>query len=146
MFWRWCVFESKNLHRLNGVVNLTALLPGKDPPGTHRIADWMGPRTHADDMEKWQFLPLLGLDHPSLCQSLYRLLHLSTEVANTQSKNNFRKCTADYLDGKMIFIVTEIYPVIRLIGYGVWTIRHRSQEDKEVSLVEESDWVVQSNL
>jgi hypothetical protein len=69
----------------------------------------------------------------------FRPLYPSSQVATTQSKNNFRKCTADFLDGKIIFIITEPYPVMKLIGYGAWTTRHQSLEDNETILVTESD-------
>jgi hypothetical protein len=39
-----------------------ALLSGKDPPGTHWIGGWVGPRASLDDMEKRKFLTLPGLE------------------------------------------------------------------------------------
>jgi hypothetical protein len=35
----------------------TALPPGKQPPGTHCIGGWVGPRTDLDVMEKRKILP-----------------------------------------------------------------------------------------
>jgi hypothetical protein len=38
-----------------------ALAPGKEPPGTHWIGRWVGPRAGLDDVEKRKFLNLPGL-------------------------------------------------------------------------------------
>jgi hypothetical protein len=35
---------------------------GKEPPGTHWIGGWVGPRAGLDDMEKRKFLTLPGLE------------------------------------------------------------------------------------
>jgi hypothetical protein len=55
-----------------------ALPPGKEPPATHWIGDWMDPLAGLDDMEKRKFLTLPGLEfrplsRPALSQSLYQL-------------------------------------------------------------------------
>jgi hypothetical protein len=55
-----------------------ALPTGKEPPGTLWIGGWVDPRAGLDDMEKWKFLTLLGLElqpliSPARSQSLYRL-------------------------------------------------------------------------
>jgi hypothetical protein len=34
-------------------------------PGTHFIGGWVDPRAGLDDMEKWKFFTLLGLEFPS---------------------------------------------------------------------------------
>jgi hypothetical protein len=52
--------------------------PGKGPPRTHCIGGWMDPRAGLDDMKKWKFLTLTGLELRNLgrqarSQSLYRL-------------------------------------------------------------------------
>jgi hypothetical protein len=39
-----------------------ALTPGKEPPGTHWIGGWVGPRAGLDDLEKRKFLTLPGLE------------------------------------------------------------------------------------
>jgi hypothetical protein len=39
-----------------------ALPPGKEPPGTHWIGGWVGPRAGMDDLEKRKFLTLPGLE------------------------------------------------------------------------------------
>jgi hypothetical protein len=41
---------------------LTALPPAKEPPGTHWMGGCVGPRAGLEDMEKRQFLILLGLE------------------------------------------------------------------------------------
>jgi hypothetical protein len=39
--------------------------PGEIARGTHWIGDWVGPRGVLDDMEKWKFCTLPGLElHP----------------------------------------------------------------------------------
>jgi hypothetical protein len=52
--------------------------PAALAPGTHRIGGWVGPWAGLDDMEKWKFLPPMGLKlrslgRPARSQSLYRL-------------------------------------------------------------------------
>jgi hypothetical protein len=42
---------------------LAALPPGKSP-GTHFIGGWVDPRADLDDMEKWKFFTLSGLELP----------------------------------------------------------------------------------
>jgi hypothetical protein len=54
------------------------LTPGEKAPGTHWIGGWVDPRVGLDDVEKWIFFTLPGLELRSLClagrnQSLYRL-------------------------------------------------------------------------
>jgi hypothetical protein len=61
----------------------TALPPGKEPPGTHWIGGWVGPRAGLDDVEKKIFLTLSGLELRPLGrrarrQSLYRLHYPGT--------------------------------------------------------------------
>jgi hypothetical protein len=57
---------------------LAALPPGESAPGTHSIGGWADPKAGLDDMEKWKFLTLPGLelrpfDRPASRQYLYRL-------------------------------------------------------------------------
>jgi hypothetical protein len=57
---------------------LAALLPGKEPKGTHCIGGWVGLGAALDYMEKRKFLTLLGLELrplglPARSQSLYLL-------------------------------------------------------------------------
>jgi hypothetical protein len=57
---------------------LATLPPGKEPPGTHRIGSWVGPKAGLDDVEKRKILPLPELElgplvRPAGSQSLYRL-------------------------------------------------------------------------
>jgi hypothetical protein len=52
--------------------------PGRCTPGTHWIGGWVGSRTDLDDMEKWKFLAIPGLElrplgRPAHSQSLHRL-------------------------------------------------------------------------
>jgi hypothetical protein len=52
--------------------------PGGRAPGTHCIGGWVDARADLDDIEKWKFLTLQGLElrplsHPARSQSLYRL-------------------------------------------------------------------------
>jgi hypothetical protein len=52
--------------------------PGGRAPGINWIGGWVGPRAGLDDMEKWKFLTLLGLEprpigRPARSQSLCRL-------------------------------------------------------------------------
>jgi hypothetical protein len=47
---------------VNGQLHAPAALPpGKEPPGTHWIRDWVDPRAGLDDLEKRKFLTLPGL-------------------------------------------------------------------------------------
>jgi hypothetical protein len=70
--WPWYYLVSGQLHAS------AALPPGKQPPGTHWIGGWVGPRAGVDDMEKRKFLTLPGLElwplgRPARSQSLYQL-------------------------------------------------------------------------
>jgi hypothetical protein len=52
--------------------------PRERAPGTHWIGGWVGPRAGLDDVDKRNFLTLLGLElrpigRPSRSQSPYRL-------------------------------------------------------------------------
>jgi hypothetical protein len=52
--------------------------PWERAHGTHWIGGWVGPRAGLDDMEKWKFLTLTGIElrhvgRPARTQSLYRL-------------------------------------------------------------------------
>jgi hypothetical protein len=52
--------------------------PGEGAPCTHRVGDWVGPRTGLEDVEKRKFLilprlELRNLGRPAHSQSLYRL-------------------------------------------------------------------------
>jgi hypothetical protein len=38
------------------------LYPREKPPGTHWIEDWVDTRVGVNDMEKWKFLTLPGLE------------------------------------------------------------------------------------
>jgi hypothetical protein len=38
--------------------------PGKEPHGTHFIGGWVDPRADLDDMEKWTYFTLPGLELP----------------------------------------------------------------------------------
>jgi hypothetical protein len=40
------------------------LYPRERAPGTHFIVGWVDPRAGLDDMEKWKFLTLPGLELP----------------------------------------------------------------------------------
>jgi hypothetical protein len=69
--WRW-------------VVNFTSrlLYPRQRAPGTHCMGERVNPRAGLDDMEKWIFLTLSGLElrplgRPARGQSLYRLRYLA---------------------------------------------------------------------
>jgi hypothetical protein len=61
-----------------------ALPPGKEPPHTHWIGGWVGPKPNLEDMEKWKFLPPPGLElwhlgRPDHSQSLCYLASQNTE-------------------------------------------------------------------
>jgi hypothetical protein len=50
------------------------LIPGERAPGTHWTGAWVGPTAGVEDMDKWKFLTLLGLElRPLNCNS--RKLH-----------------------------------------------------------------------
>jgi hypothetical protein len=58
------------------------LYPGERDPGTHSIGCWVGPRAGLDEMEKWKFLTLPGLElwslsRPACSQSLCWLRYSS---------------------------------------------------------------------
>jgi hypothetical protein len=62
-----------------------ALPPGKQPPGTHWIGGWVGPRACLDDLDKRKFLTLPGLElrpfsRPARSQSLYRLRYIAGNI------------------------------------------------------------------
>jgi hypothetical protein len=57
---------------------LRPLYPLGKSPGTHWIGGWVDPRPGLNDMDKWKFLTLPGLElrpigRPASSQSLYRL-------------------------------------------------------------------------
>jgi hypothetical protein len=54
-----------------------ALLPGKQPPGTHWIGGWVGPRADLDDVERGKFFTLPG----------HNLLPLSLPASNCRYTN-----------------------------------------------------------
>jgi hypothetical protein len=61
-------------------------------PGTHCIGGWVDPRASLDDMEKWKFLPLPGLEprplsRPARSQSLYRLRYPGSLEATITNLN-----------------------------------------------------------
>jgi hypothetical protein len=69
------------------VVSITPLplYPRERAPGTHFIGGWVDPRAGLDDMEKWKFLNLSGLElpppgRPARSQSLYRLSYRGSQV------------------------------------------------------------------
>jgi hypothetical protein len=60
--------------------------------GTHWIGGWVGPRGGLDDMEKWKFLILPGLEprplgRPARSQSLYRLRYRGSIIVITYKSN-----------------------------------------------------------
>jgi hypothetical protein len=65
--------------------------PGERAPGIHSTGGWVGPRAGLDEMEKWKFLTLPGLElrplgRPARNQSLYRLRYPgSSRPARSQS-------------------------------------------------------------
>jgi hypothetical protein len=65
--WRWMVS-----------FNPRPLYPRERTPGTHCIGGWVDPRVGLDNMVKWKFFTLPGLEprplsRPASSQSLYRL-------------------------------------------------------------------------
>jgi hypothetical protein len=65
------------------VVSFTPLplYPRERAPGTHFIGGWVNPRAGLDDLEKWTFFTLPGLElpppgSPARSQSLYRPAHM----------------------------------------------------------------------
>jgi hypothetical protein len=66
--------------------------PGKRGPSTQCIGGCVGPRTGLDDLEKWKFLTLLGLElglliHPAHSLSLYWLCYPSSLRAEVKTIN-----------------------------------------------------------
>jgi hypothetical protein len=55
--------------------------PGEIAPGTHWIGGWVGPRAGLDDMEKWKFLTLPGLELWSLDRAASRYKTLQNAAA-----------------------------------------------------------------
>jgi hypothetical protein len=49
---------------VSGQLHAPAALPQKRAPGTHFIGGWVDPRAGLDDMEKWKFFTLSGLELP----------------------------------------------------------------------------------
>jgi hypothetical protein len=73
------IFLTSALFKVSGQLHAPAALPpGKEPPRTHWIGGWVGPRAGLDDVWKRKFLTLAGLElltlgHPGRSQSLYRV-------------------------------------------------------------------------
>jgi len=44
------------------LIALATLLLGKEPPGTHWVAGWVGPRTSLGVVAKTKVLPQLGIE------------------------------------------------------------------------------------
>jgi hypothetical protein len=51
---------------MSGQLHAPAALPWKRAPSTHFIGGWVDPGAGLDDMEKWKFLTLPGLELPAL--------------------------------------------------------------------------------
>jgi hypothetical protein len=49
---------------VRGQLHAPAALPPGKSPGTHFIGGWVDPRAGLDDMEKWKFFILPGLELP----------------------------------------------------------------------------------
>jgi hypothetical protein len=49
---------------VSGQLHAPAALPPGKAPGTHFIGGWVDPRTSLDNMEKWKFFTLKGLELP----------------------------------------------------------------------------------
>jgi hypothetical protein len=47
---------------VSGQLHVPAASPPGRSPGTHFIEGWVDPRAGLDDMEKWKFLTLPGLE------------------------------------------------------------------------------------
>jgi hypothetical protein len=103
-------------------VSLTSALvwgrctPGERAPLTHWIGGWVGPSTSLDDMEKWKFLPPLGLElrplgRPVRSQSLYRLRYPGSQL---DSWCMFEKLSNEiyYIKGFWRWSITQNYWVL----------------------------------
>jgi hypothetical protein len=79
--------------------------PGERAPDSHCIGGWVDPRAALDDMQKWKFLTLPGLElrplsRPSRCQSLYQLRYPgSTLRGRNVVKVKFQAGLTSALDG-----------------------------------------------
>jgi len=78
----------------NGQIHIpTALPPGKEPPSTHRIGGWVGPRAGLDAVEKIKFpIPRRLIEppnhnRPARSQSLYRLNVTLTHEDGSETRN-----------------------------------------------------------
>jgi hypothetical protein len=49
---------------VSGQLHAPAALPPGKSPGTHFIGGWVEPREGLENMEKWKFLTLPGLELP----------------------------------------------------------------------------------
>jgi hypothetical protein len=63
---------------VSGQLHAPAALSLESAPGTNWIGGWVDPRAGLDDVEKWKFLTVLGLElrplgRPARSHSLYRL-------------------------------------------------------------------------
>jgi hypothetical protein len=47
---------------VSGQLHAPAALPPGKSPGTHFIGGWVDPRAGLDDMEKWKYFTLSGLE------------------------------------------------------------------------------------
>jgi hypothetical protein len=75
-------------------------IPGERVPGTHWVGGWVDPRADLDNMEKWTFLTLAGLElwtlgRPASSQLLYWLRYAAVQMLTKWNSINFKSiCSA----------------------------------------------------
>jgi hypothetical protein len=88
------------------------LYPRERDPGPHWIGGWVDPRVGLDDMEKWKFLTLSGLElrplgRPASSQSLYRLRYGG-------SLRKVRRCKTISRETNILLLKSNIiFPTVR---------------------------------
>jgi hypothetical protein len=104
--WRWVVrFTPRSLY------------PRGNRPCTHCVGGWVGPRDGPDDMVKWKFLILPGLelqplDRPARSLSLYRLRYRESHTPTGGSE--FLKMS---LNETQIYIYNIMEDMCKVFSY-----------------------------
>jgi hypothetical protein len=86
-----------------------ALPPGKEPPGSHWIGGWVGPRTGLDDVVRRKILPLLGLQLRPLGRPA-TVVGSMNPIGELQNWKVYYKWT-----GQQVFCFSEILNIITMI-------------------------------
>jgi hypothetical protein len=89
------------------------ITPAETAPGTFCIGGWVVPRAGLDNLEKWKFLSLLGLElWPLGClahiQSLYRLRYPGFTKYSSMNKHKLTEVAREYQKDRWKFALQKI--------------------------------------